>query len=393
MAAARERVLAIDVFRGITIWAMIFVNDLASVKNIPGWLKHFPEDGNGMTFVDVVFPAFLFIVGLSIPFAIDHRRELGDTFRQLGGHILQRTVSLIFIGVMMVNMGAYQPQFLHIGKPAWQLIFYLSVILFWNETFRLKHSVWKYLRYAAGMLLLLQFILYRGGSVEPFHWLHTSWWGILGLIGWAYLTVSVIYLCCGGTRHCLWPILMLLVLLYPGDANGRLAFLGRCNDVLWVGGHIGSHSMLSLAGLLTGFLFHRSHETITPLKRLKMMVFYAIIFFMAGYLLRIPFGVNKNMATPAWALYSAGWSVLVMALLYWILDVRKWYRWAAYFRPAGMNPLLAYLLPDILYAATGSFYFSIGNSGFGGILRSVIFTGIVIEITRQFTQRRMRLHL
>lgn len=59
------------------MFTMVFVNDAYGASGMPSWLKHFKEDGNGMTFVDVVFPAFLFIVGLSIPVALENRRAQG----------------------------------------------------------------------------------------------------------------------------------------------------------------------------------------------------------------------------------------------------------------------------------------------------------------------------
>ena len=70
-----NRILSIDIFRGLTIFLMVFVNDLAGVSDIPAWMKHVPADFDGMTFVDVVFPAFLFIVGMAVPFAVKNRLE------------------------------------------------------------------------------------------------------------------------------------------------------------------------------------------------------------------------------------------------------------------------------------------------------------------------------
>ena len=66
---------------------MVFVNELASIKDVPQWMKHMPADADAMTFVDLVFPAFLFIVGMSIPFALQQRLNKGDSFLQLQGHI------------------------------------------------------------------------------------------------------------------------------------------------------------------------------------------------------------------------------------------------------------------------------------------------------------------
>src|SRR5436190_1336678 len=68
-----QRIGSIDAFRGITILVMIFVNDVSGVSGIPAWMKHKAADADAMTFVDVVFPAFLFIVGMSLPFAINNR--------------------------------------------------------------------------------------------------------------------------------------------------------------------------------------------------------------------------------------------------------------------------------------------------------------------------------
>lgn len=98
-----QRILSIDALRGITILVMIFVNELAGVRGIPTWMKHMPADADAMTFVDVVFPAFLFIVGMSIPFAINQRLKKGDSTLQLQAHIIFRTLGLIVLGVFMVN--------------------------------------------------------------------------------------------------------------------------------------------------------------------------------------------------------------------------------------------------------------------------------------------------
>ena len=103
VASMSERIVSIDALRGLTILVMIFVNDLASVPNTPGWMKHAADGADGMTFVDVVFPAFLFIVGMSIPFAIGRRLELGVSRWSVWRHVLIRTLGLLVIGVYMVN--------------------------------------------------------------------------------------------------------------------------------------------------------------------------------------------------------------------------------------------------------------------------------------------------
>jgi heparan-alpha-glucosaminide N-acetyltransferase len=91
-----ERIISIDVLRGLTILIMIFVNDVAGVTGIPAWMKHIePPEADGMTFVDVVFPAFLFIVGMSIPFALGKRLQNGESWLRMESQILGLDVTYL----------------------------------------------------------------------------------------------------------------------------------------------------------------------------------------------------------------------------------------------------------------------------------------------------------
>src|SRR3990170_4445604 len=101
-----ERITTIDILRALTMVLMIFVNDLWSLTNIPAWLGHVDQGVDGIGLADVVFPAFLFIVGLSIPYAIENRRKHGDSDWDLVKHVLWRTVALLVLG-----------EFLVIGEP------------------------------------------------------------------------------------------------------------------------------------------------------------------------------------------------------------------------------------------------------------------------------------
>src|SRR5690554_2503035 len=119
---ATDRVLAIDVFRGITIFTMVFVIELAGTANIPDWMKHLPADVDGMTFVDLVFPAFLFIVGMSLPFAIQARQLKNNAAPEIFHHIAIRSLGLIIIGLFMVNAGGnYDLESMPISLPLWTL--------------------------------------------------------------------------------------------------------------------------------------------------------------------------------------------------------------------------------------------------------------------------------
>ena len=74
-----RRLQSIDVFRAVTMFFMIFVNDVDGVEKIPGWIKHIDAATDGLGFADIIFPAFLFIVGLSIPFALSKHMQSGES--------------------------------------------------------------------------------------------------------------------------------------------------------------------------------------------------------------------------------------------------------------------------------------------------------------------------
>src|SRR4051812_27888805 len=100
--ARSVRITSIDALRGFVMFTMIFVNDLAGVGKIaPDWMVHFSDrhrSGSGMTFVDLVFPGFIFVAGMSIPFALGSRLKKGEPIWQTLLHILLRTVSLLALG-------------------------------------------------------------------------------------------------------------------------------------------------------------------------------------------------------------------------------------------------------------------------------------------------------
>ena len=108
-----ERITTIDILRALTMVLMIFVNDLWSLTNIPAWLGHVERGVDGIGLADVVFPAFLFIVGLSIPYAMENRRKKGDSDWDLIKHVLWRTIALLVMGMKDKSSGT---------RPAWYSI-------------------------------------------------------------------------------------------------------------------------------------------------------------------------------------------------------------------------------------------------------------------------------
>src|SRR5471030_3239148 len=186
------RIGSIDVFRAVTVFLMIFVNDLEDVPNTPQWIKHVPDEGFGLGLADTVFPAFLFIVGLSIPYAFQNRMKSGD--RKIPWRIVTRSFALIVIGFFLSNIDNYDAAKAKLSEPLWEalttLSFFFIFLDFRKQTSRIK----KYILQGFGVAMLITMaLLYKGKDPSAHNWLHFTWWEILGLIGWAYLMCGLIY--------------------------------------------------------------------------------------------------------------------------------------------------------------------------------------------------------
>lgn len=131
-----ERVVSIDVLRGLTMLVMLFVNDigqpdLGNVTHAPSWLYHIDPVFDGMTLPDVIFPTFLFLVGLSIPLALERRLARGDSLVVIVGHVLIRAAGLVFIGLCMGNMDGIDAAATGMSGPLWRLLTLTSIVVLW----------------------------------------------------------------------------------------------------------------------------------------------------------------------------------------------------------------------------------------------------------------------
>src|SRR5450759_5990329 len=127
-----DRISSIDIMRGLTLVLMLFVNDLF-MPGVPSWLGHMKADYDGMGLADWVFPGFLFMVGMAIPYSIGKRIIEGQSNYSIARHIVIRSVSLIIIGVLMLNSERVNPEFTGMGKNLWAILMYIGVFLIWNK--------------------------------------------------------------------------------------------------------------------------------------------------------------------------------------------------------------------------------------------------------------------
>jgi heparan-alpha-glucosaminide N-acetyltransferase len=391
---SHERILSIDALRGITILVMIFVNELAGIRDIPLWMKHMPADTDAMSFVDVVFPAFLFIVGMSIPFAINSRLAKGSSFIQLQQHIFFRTLGLLVLGFFMVNAeGGYDEKTMDISINLWALLFFAAVILTW-KVYRTSNKMLIHILRAIGFVILIVLaIIYKGENGEH---ITPRWWGILGLIGWAYLYSCIIYQLVQGNKYLLILMIVMCIAFY---VIGKIPAVEHSMRMHWISAQKGNaaHTSIVLCGIVVSLLFFDKTKVVRDrIRFLHAFIFTALLFF-AGYLLRPYFKISKIYATPAWCLYSAAFCTILFAFLYWFIDKKKIQTWTGFFKPAASNPLLTYIIPDIIYyltALTGiSLFPQSFRYGWPGILWSAFFAVAVMGIVILLNRMKLKLQL
>lgn len=398
MPSPTTRILSIDIFRGLTMMLMIFVNDFWTLEGVPKWLKHAQAGEDYLGFSDIIFPAFLFIVGLSIPFAIDARRTKGDSTMQILSHILVRTLALLIMGVFMVNLENIDGSEVIIGRYWWGILMALAFFLIWNRY--PKNSAWKNLYIslqALGIaLLIILFILYVGGSTDQPLIFQAHWWGILGLIGWAYLVCSCVYVFSQGKLWSVVTIWLFFCLFNVGALAGWLDFLSHLHKLyLWPVGD-GAMMAFTMGGVVASVIFQNQVQQGTHWKFITILIALGIGVLLFGFITRPIWGVSKLGATPAWVGYCTAISLFAYAFLFWLVDMRGKKRWANFLKPAGTSTLTCYLIPYFWYPLTAILGLSLPlalRTGLMGLVKSMLFALLIISITALINKIHIRLKI
>jgi heparan-alpha-glucosaminide N-acetyltransferase len=347
-AIAPNRIVSIDIMRGLTLFLMLFVNDLY-MPGVPQWLGHTEAQEDGMGLADWVFPGFLFMVGMAIPFAYKIRKKHGDGDARYLKHMLLRSLSLIFIGVIMVNIGRLNPDMTGMPKYIWALCVYACIFLIWNdyklvnEKLRIYSKTYKFIG-LIGLVILIY--IFKAGTPDDPSWFIQSWWGILGLIGWSYLVASLVYFWIKDNIFISLLIWMAFVLLNGAALSGYTTFLDDLKPVFGVILN-GNTPSIVLAGLFSGILLDKYRSQTLLLT--KMYLTIGTICITAGFVLRNWYIVSKIIATPSWAMICNGISFIVLGILFYLIDYKGFTKWFSVFKPAGENSLTTYLAPDMIY--------------------------------------------
>ena len=310
-----ERLVSLDALRGFDmIWITGGEGLIFSLAALTGWpvfawaktqMQHVPWDG--FVFYDMIFPLFLFIAGVSMPFSILKRKNRGDSLKSIYWHLLKRLFLLLLLG------------------------------LIYNR------------------------LLY-------FNFEHQRWASVLGRIGLAWFFAAIIVLNTSVRRQVLWFIGILLsywavmkLIPVPGFGPGVLTPEGNlCAyiDQQLLPGFLccyqygDNEGILStfpaiataLLGALTGHFLALENPRLNGLKKGLLLLAAGIAFLGAGKAWSFVFPIIKNLWTSSYVLFAGGWSLILLAIFYLIIDVWKIRRWSLPFVVIGLNSITIYML-------------------------------------------------
>jgi predicted acyltransferase len=347
-AESSQRLVSLDIFRGATIGGMIIVNNLRIWSDTPCYPELVHSSWNGCTYADLIFPFFLFIVGVSTVFSLDRRVQAGDNLPQLYRHILTRSAVLFLLGLVACSYFFFGWLFQAICPPAptqksiWAI--FLSppadakVWFFSLANLRIMGVLQRIaLVYLAVALLVIQ---------------TRSRWGLQAIVGCALLLLY-------------WGLMSLPGFkLLPGQDLGAYidravfgeAHLWRYSNTFDPEGLLSTVPAIAtgIAGALTGYWLRSNRNMRT--KFLGMLA-AGCVGLLAGFAWGLVFPINKHLWTSSYVIYTAGWALIALGLCYLLFDLLDWRLFV--FQPLvwlGMNPLFAYVGAQMGALALGTLY-------------------------------------
>jgi len=387
---APKRLLSVDAFRALNMLCMVFINDLSGVKGIPEWMDHAKRMDDGMGFADTIFPGFLFIVGLSIPLAINRKMDKGESFGTISFSILSRAFALLVMGFFHVNLESYSSVAI-LSKGLWEILITIGFFLIWIDYPETLHTVKKYALIGAGwLILLLMAFLYVGGNPAHPVGMRPEWWGILGIIGWSYLVSAFVYFLVKGN----FTAVIIAFIVFFG--------FNILNHTLHLHLHImgisdGASISLVMAGMVVSLWYARMATRGYNTKLWLMLFVVGCAAIAAGLLIR-PYteGISKIRSTPSWILICSGISILVFEIMIYLVDFKGKKNWFSIIWPAGTATLTCYLIPYLqvgFYKLVDFHYPAFFNYGWGGFFRSWAVAFIVVIIGGFLAKRHLKLKI
>jgi predicted acyltransferase len=334
--ASRERLLSLDVFRGMTVAGMLLVNNPGTWSAIYPPLEH--AEWNGWTPTDLIFPFFLFIAGITTQLSMGARRARGDDDTALLRQIVRRGFLIFLFGFAMSAF------------PGWQ----------WGPA-----SEWAPALGHAPSFLDRFF----------FRWEHVRFLGVLPRIGIAYATAALLTFRGSLKTHVMIAVGLLFgywfamtLIPVPGHGMGALMLDTKCGNLaayldrailglnhIWIGGTgpdgkvcfdpEGPMSTIPAiaTAILGGFAGRWIASKRSLMDRIAGLFAVGAIAMMAGLMWNWSFPINKSLWTSSYVLFTAGMACVAIATCMWVIDVMRVKWWTAPFEIYGLNPMIAFV--------------------------------------------------
>lgn len=329
----QNRILSVDIFRGATILLMVLVNTPGTWTNVYAPFRH--AEWHGYTPTDMVFPFFLFIVGTSIVFSYRNKEVNSNTYKK----IVIRTLKLIGLGLFL---GAFMIKF-----P------------FFKE--------WENIRFP-GVLQRIGVVFFFASIL----FINFKWKTLLGIA----IALLIGY----------W----LLMTLVPVDGVASTLERAPNNFANWLDVKVfGSHNykpdydpegllstipsiVSSLLGIFTGLILVSKQE-----KKATLLIGIGGSLLIVGHLWDLVFPINKALWTSSFVLVTAGWANLILALIYYLTDVKQ-IKFGSIFRYAGANAIIIYFLSSFIAKVMGQI--QVGDTSLHGWLFQKIYVNDAISM-------------
>jgi predicted acyltransferase len=329
----KDRILSVDIFRGATIILMVLVNTPGTWSNVYAPFLHAPW--HGYTPTDLVFPFFLFIVGTSIAFSYQNKTIDAGVYKKITIRTLKLIGLGLFLGAFLISF-PFVKEFSDIRFPGVLqrigVVFFFTAILFVNFKWRTLLAITIFLLIGYWLLMTLVPVNGLESTLDR---------APNNLANW--LDVQVF-----GTHN------------YKTDYDPE----GLLSTVPSIAS--------ALLGVFTGLILS-SKQT----KKATILMGIGGGLLIVGHLWDLVFPINKALWTSSFVLVTAGWANLVLALVYYLTDVKK-IKFGSIFRYAGANAIIVYFLSSFIAKIMGQI--KVGDTSLHGWLFQTIYVHDVISM-------------
>ncbi|MEN2400526.1 DUF5009 domain-containing protein [Flavobacterium sp. MC2016-06] len=353
----KERLISLDVFRGLTILLMTIVNNPGDWGHVFPPLLH--AEWNGCTPTDLVFPFFIFIMGVAVPLAMPDKKYDNTTF----GKILVRSLRMLCLGIFF-NFFAKIQLFGLEGIPLLigRLIITIAVgyALMGNFSSKLKNI------FAFSILLIYLFLAYSG--IEAYQNVRLP--GVLQRIAIVYFVVSLLYLKTSQRTQIITGVILLLgywaiMTLIPVPGIGEANLEKGTNLASWVDsvllkGHMYRETITwdpegilstipSIVNGIIGLLIGQILQLKISKKEIALkMAVVGIALIIVGFIWNIVFPINKSIWTSSYVIFTTGLGTTCLSILYYVIDIAEYKKGFKLFLIWGVNPMIVFFASQII---------------------------------------------